>query len=367
MSLQGKGFFIWKVRDCEGGNPAAIANAAQAAGFTHVLIKIADGPYTYNVDRNTNQDLVPPVVQALREKNMRVWGWHYVYGNNPIGEANIAIRRLQELGLEGYVIDAEAEYKQPGKANAASAYLTRLRSSLPNLPFALSSYRYPTYHPQLPWKTFLEKVDFNMPQVYWEQAHNPDAQLKRCVREFQALTPVRPVIPTGPAYTVGGWKPTEADIKSFLDTTRELKLNAVNFFSWDECKARVPYIWDTVSAYQWGAAPPPPADISDRWIAALNTRDPNKVIALYILDAVHITSARTIQGIEAIRAWYQNLFTQILPNATFTLTGFSGVGNSRHITWTAVSSAGKVSNGNDTIGMLDGKIAYHYSYFTITK
>lgn len=131
MGLKGKGFFIWKIRDAEGGNPEAIANTAQAAGFTHVLLKIADGSYPYNVDRNTNVDLTEPVVHALRQRGISVWGWHYVYGNGPVGEANIAIRRLEQLNLDGYVVDAEAEYKEPGKANAARIYMEKLRTRFP--------------------------------------------------------------------------------------------------------------------------------------------------------------------------------------------------------------------------------------------
>ena len=173
MSIEGKGFFIWKIRDCEGGNPAAIAAAAAAAGFTHVILKIADGAYAYNVNSQTGVDLVPPVVSALKDKGIHVWGWHYVYGNGPTSEANIAIQRIQQLGLEGYVIDAEIEYQEPGKSTAASQFMNRMRSALPDLPMALSSYRFPSYHAQLPWRVFLEKVDYNMPQVYWEQKSQP--------------------------------------------------------------------------------------------------------------------------------------------------------------------------------------------------
>ncbi len=365
MTLQGKGFFIWKIRDCEGGNPQAIANLAQSSGYTHILIKVADGPYAYNINTSTGADLVPPVLQALRARGIKVWGWHYVYGSNPVGEANIAIQRIQTLGLEGYVIDAEAEFKQPGRETAARTLMSRLRSTFPNLPFALSSYRFPSYHRSFPWQAFLEYCDYNMPQVYWEQAHNPDAQLQRCVSEFQALTPVRPIIPTGPAYKVNGWAPTPADIVTFMDTARALNLSAANFFSWDECRRDLPTIWNTIAAYTWNVQPPPP-DITQQFITALNSGNPDSVVALYHPDAVHVTAARTIQGREAIRAWYTTLLRQLLPQATFTLTSFSGGGNSRHFTWTAQSSQGNVRDGSDTLGIFDGKIAYHYSSFKIS-
>ena len=131
MPLRGKGFFIWKIRDCDGGNAISIANSAQAAGFSHVLLKIADGSYSYNYDRNTSTDLIPPVVQALRNRGIQVWGWHYVYGNNPSGEARIAVSQCQKYNLDGYVIDAEGEYKQPGKDVAARRFMSELRAGLP--------------------------------------------------------------------------------------------------------------------------------------------------------------------------------------------------------------------------------------------
>ncbi len=364
MPIQGKGFFIWKIPDSERGNPQAIADTAVAANFTHVLIKIADGSFANNFVRETKTDLVPPVVQALKNQGISVWGWHYVYGQDPIGEANMAIRRLRECELDGYVIDAEIEYKEPGKAKAAARYMDRLRQELPSMPMALSSYRFPSYHPQLPWKVFLEKVDLNMPQVYWEKAHNPDAQLKRCVREFQAMTPFRPVIPTGPGYKWGGWRPTPADTTEFLNTARTLNLAGVNFFSWDLCRRDMPEVWDIVAGFQWSSAPHQ-QDIADRFMAALNSRDPQQVTSLYHSDAVHVNFARAIQGSDAIRAWYHTLFTQVLPEGKFSLTSASGSGGTRQVTWTAQAKTGFVKNGNDTLGIMDGKIAYHYSFFSL--
>lgn len=368
MSVEGKGFYIWKVRDAEGGDPAKITAAAQASGLTHVLIKIADGQYAYNLDRVTNIDYVAPVADALRTAGIAVWGWHYVYGYNPAVEANIAIQRLQQLKLDGYVIDAEIEYKQPGRVNSARHFMDRLRRAFPNLPMALSSFRFPSFHPQLPWKEFLDKVDYNMPQVYWEKNHNPGPQMQRTLREFQAKAPFRPLIPTGPAYRTGRWSPTVEDTNTFIDTVKASEIKGANFFSWDESRRDLPQIWDAVSAYQWDQKAQPPApDIVDDYMSALNSHDAARVNNLYLPDAVHTSFVRSVQGSEAVRSWYTNLFTQLLPDSSFTLTGSSGKGNSRHFTWTAQSTKGRVNNGSDTIGLLDGKIAYHYTFFHISR
>ncbi len=362
-TLQGKGYFIWKIPNCENGDPQAIASLARDARLTHVLIKIADGVNSYNIYEGV--DLVPPVARKLRQLGIQVWGWHYVRGNNPLGEANKAIDRVLTLQLDGYVIDAEGPYKDRGKAAAARKFMARLREGLPNIPVALSSYRFPSYHPQLPWREFLEGCDFNMPQVYWKFSKNAGEQLARSVREFQSITPYRPIIPTGAAYKEHGWSPEPAEVEDFLETAQELNLSGANLYSWDSCRANLPEVWKSSAEYDW-FPPSSPGDITEQYVEALNTLDPVKVLKLYNSNAVHITAARSVQGFQDMRIWFQALFSSLLPNAKFSHTGFSGTGNSRHMTWTATSDMGAVYNGNDTFGLYKGKITYHYSFFTLS-
>lgn len=363
-SPQGKGFFIWQIPYCEKGDAKRIADLAHEAQLTHVLIKVADATVSYNVYEGV--DLVPQVVQRLKERGIEVWGWHYVRGDNPLGEANKAIERVQTMQLDGYVVDAEGSYKQQGKAAAAEKFMGRLREGLPDKPVALSSYRYPSYHPQIPWQEFLEGCDFVMPQVYWMFSHNAGEQLARCVREFQSLTPTRPIIPTGAAFKEHGWKPNTAEIVDFLETAQRLNLQAANLYSWDSCRAYLPEVWKVVEDYQWFPETTP-GDITTQYIDLLNTKNPDQVVKLYNQNAVHITAARTVQGHKAMGIWYQALFFSLLPNAKFNLTGYSGTGNSRHMTWTATSDIGSVHNGNDIFGLYKDKITYHYSFFTITQ
>lgn len=364
INLAGKGFFIWKIAGCESGDANAIALAADQAGCSHVLVKIADGTRSYNIDSQTGVDLLPAVVQALRARKIKILGWHYVYGFDPLGEANKAVQRVQQLRLDGYVIDAEAEYKQPGKSEAARRFMTQLRTGLPGFPVALTSYRYPSYHPQFPWRAFLEKCDLNMPQVYWMQNHNPGEQLTRCVNEFQALVPFRPIIPVGAAFCEDNWSPTTSDVKEFLQTAQRLNLRAANFWEWSNCRSRLPDIWREIADYDWPVHTTP--DICQQYISALNSHDPNKVVNLYYPSGVHVTALRTVQGTPAIHNWYTNFFSQTLPDATFLLTSFSGTGSSRYLTWTALSNAGRVQNGSDTLGLINGKIAYHYTFFSVS-
>ncbi len=363
MILRGKGFFIWKIRDCENGDSLAIAETALRAGYTHVMIKIADGAYSYNLDPS-GRDLVTDLVKALHKRGIQAWGWQYIYGKDPLGEANKAIQRINQCQVDGFVIDVEKEYKEQGKKIAAEKYLDRLRAAFPDLPVGLSSYRFPSYHPQVPWKEFLERCDFTMPQVYWVQAHNPADQLTRCVKEFQAITPYRPVIPTGSAYKSGGWQATPEEVTEFLDTALELNLTAANFWEWANCRRYLPEVWETISRHPWSDEPSAP-DIARKYIDALNSRDLDRILGLYAPNAVHVNAARTVQGITAIRSWYENLFSQVIRNPKFVLTGHTGSGNTRNLTWTASGENGRVRNGNDTLGLLEDKISYHYTFFNV--
>src|SRR3989304_3513225 len=74
---------------------------ALEAGFGHALIKIADGIWPYNVVGG--QDLARPVVDALHGVGIEAWGWQYVYGYNPLGEAAVAVSRAGPLGVGGVV------------------------------------------------------------------------------------------------------------------------------------------------------------------------------------------------------------------------------------------------------------------------
>jgi hypothetical protein len=363
LDLVGKGWYIWQLRRCENGVASAIAAEAVAAGLSHVLIKVADGTNIYNLNPNTGADMVPPVVQALKNQNIQVWGWQYVYGYEPEGEAAIAIQRITGLGLDGFSIDAEGEYTLSGRDTAARTYMALLRQALPTFPIALSSYRYPTIHPNLPWQEFLEKCDCNMPQVYWVEAHNPAEQLARCVREFEAMTPLRPIIPTGSAYTQGDWTATPEDILEFLQAAQMLNLSAANFWEWGHTKLYVPELWETVKSYPWSYIPPQ-QDVLALYFDALNSHDAAQVSVLYADNAVHVDGDISVQGKEAIKAWYAKLFER-LPGASFIMTGSSGDASSKSFTWTASSGAGSVLDGSDSIGIVSSKIVYHYTFFTI--
>ena len=360
-AITGKGFYIWKIPSCENGDPQAIAQIAYQSGLSHVLIKIANGIYDYNYDASLRKDLVAPVADALHAKGIAVWGWHYVFGDLPREEAKAAIRQINKLPLDGYVIDAEGEYKD--KYTPCRIFMNELRNALPDFPMALSSYRYPKYHPQLPWQDFLNKCDINMPQLYWEQAHNPREQLMRSIKEFQTITPIRPYFPTGAAYASGGWQPTVEDVLEFMNAAIEFGLSGVNYWSWDYCRLKLPSLWQAIANFSWPGNPNPVKDICEKYIDALNTRNAQTVLQLYKQNAIHINAKRTIQGTSQLSTWYKDFLINQFPNMTFSMHSFTGKENAKHFNWKVISAGKIIYEGEDTIGVQDGNILYHYSSY----
>jgi len=260
MIIRGKGVYLWNIKDTEGGDPEQIAQVAAEAGLQHVLIKIADRTYPFNVRGGV--DLVPPLVIALRKRNISPVAWHYVYGDDPIGEADVGTYRALALGFDGYIIDAEVEYKH--KYDRAIKFMTRVNSNLDGrMPTYLSSFRFPDLHPEFPWDEFLSRVTYNMPQIYWLGAHNPVEQLARCVREFGSGSyPIKPLLPTGAAYRDNtiDWQATPEEVTAFMGAALLQDFPAVNFWEMRNTRVFVPGCWDAISDFEYGATPPPPPD-----------------------------------------------------------------------------------------------------------
>lgn len=258
---EGKGCFIWDLRTCAGGSPIALASKAQEAGFSWVAVKVQDGTYQFQ------PELVPGAIASLIGAGVEVWAWGYLYGRTTLGksiaqaEAARTVERCKALPVNGFIMDAESEYKTSGGADRARAYCTAVRSAMPDLTLGLCSYRFPTLHPQLPWSIFLSVSAFHMPQVYWEQAHNPGFQLDRSVKELSALRKL-PIIPVGSAYANGGWAPTVQDLNQFNSTAKMLKLPGVSWWSFQHAEKR-PDWWTAISSHEWNSDTIPPQPLTD--------------------------------------------------------------------------------------------------------
>ncbi len=272
-----RAFWIWNIKNTEGGDPLKIAAAAHRAGLTDVFIKVADGVYKFNVVNGV--DLVPGAVQALRAVGVRVWGWQYCYGTQPELEEKVATQRIQVLKLDGYIVDAEVEFKKAGFDKNAEKYLSLLRQHNPHVTIAFSSYRWPSYHPEFPWAVFYKYCDINMPQNYWLQAHNAKEQTERTFAEFEKMGKL-PIMPAGPAWKENGWRPTVQERDDFEAVAAqhvaaaEASLPTVSYWDWEQCRRDLPELWpaDVITPPPAPPTPPAPPPAEDGRIAALEQK-----------------------------------------------------------------------------------------------
>lgn len=268
MIPAGKSVMIWQLKNCCNGSMSALAWQLKDAHIKHAWIKVADGEVDFNAD------LMAAAVAALREQQIGVWGWQYLYGGNKfIGtsiaaqEAEAAIRNIKRYALDGFVLDPESHYKRPGAQTWASTYMTKLRAVLPDITIGLCSYRFPSLHPELPWQAFLRSTDFHAPQVYWKLATDPGKQLDRSVRELTGLRKL-PIVPVGAAFSEGGWSPTVKQIDEFDCEAHLLNLPGVSWWAWDDRGIEAHPDWyNAISNHRWLGGPGP---FPQRWEDAID-------------------------------------------------------------------------------------------------
>jgi len=161
-AFKGNGMWIWELSRSDGGDVAAIAARARAAGVTTVFVKSSDGAASRWAQFN------PELVAALHANGLRACAWQFVYGNDPLAEASLGADAIAD-GADCLVIDAESQYK--GKYAAAQQYIAALRATVgPAYPIGLTSFPYVDYHATLPYSVFLAPgaAQANLPQVYWK-------------------------------------------------------------------------------------------------------------------------------------------------------------------------------------------------------
>jgi hypothetical protein len=219
----GQGMWIWYMSQSDGGSIAAIAAQAHAAGVTTVFVKSSDGSGNYW------SQFSPQLVAELHANGLKACAWQYVYGTNPVGEAELGARAVAN-GADCLVIDAESQYE--GHYGAAQAYIAALRAKIgPTYPLGLASFPYVDYHPSFPFSVFLgaNGAQFNAPQMYWHDIGTSVANVYVHTYE-ENLIYGRAIVPLGQTY--GGASPSE--IVAFRSLAGPYGAAGLSFWDWQE-------------------------------------------------------------------------------------------------------------------------------------
>jgi hypothetical protein len=223
----GQAMWVWLLDKTEGGDPAAIAARARAAGISAVYLKSGDGGSVW-------RQFTPAVVAALKAGGLRVCAWQFVYGRRPVAEARVGAAAVAR-GADCLIIDAETTYE--GRYASAATYMKQLRAKVgPAFPLALTSFPYVDYHPTLPYSVFLGAggAQVNMPQVYWKDIGDT---VGFSMAKTMMLNRVyaRPIHPIGQLYQA----PATKDVLRFGQLAAAYDAPGLSWWEWTFAPARL--------------------------------------------------------------------------------------------------------------------------------
>lgn len=238
----GRGMWIWELDKTEGGNVAAIIATAKRYGIRTLLVKSSDGSsYWSQFSRE--------LVVELHEAGLKVCAWQFVYGVNPVAEANLGRRAVRD-GANCLVIDAESAYQ--GRYASASTYMARLRRLIGlRFPVGLAGLPYVDYHLSFPYSVFLgpNGAQYNLPQMYWADIGVSVATVYAHTYMYNAIYR-RPIFPLGQLWNSGRGMSSNA-IEQFNALATAYGATGVSWWDWQSAAAsyftamtrsdRVPY------------------------------------------------------------------------------------------------------------------------------
>jgi len=202
----GKGIWIWHLTQSEKGNVSKIINRAKSVGLKWIAIKGGDGTTLWE----DQDELTIEIIHQIQNAGLKILGWQYIYGEQPLLEANVTIEILNR-GVDGFIINAEIEYE--GKRDEAIDYLTEVREHYPSAFLAYSTFPIIDYHIEFPYIEFGHYCNASMPQDYWKLIGiTPERMLEWREEQWNKWhviwaqqgnnSSIKPIIPTGQGWNV---------------------------------------------------------------------------------------------------------------------------------------------------------------------
>lgn len=258
------GFFIWHLSAMP-QDPQVLADLCKQYKIKRLAIKFLNGTYKFNVP--LGDQALFKYLDVLWTNGIEVEGWGYHYPNWAASQGRAIQERCQKLNLKTYHVNIEREWKRPqGTATNISIMLSNI--GIAELEVLICSYRYPSLHPELPWKASMQHsaTDGASPQVYFALRHDPVTQLVRTYNEYKKWhKPIHPIGPTfGATFRVGDdkfwWEPTTSDLTGFRKWCEKEKLPRIYYYSLDWLLSRKRYDWLEAATGSGSQEPPPPEE-----------------------------------------------------------------------------------------------------------
>ncbi len=274
----GKGMWIWQIWTEENGNLDTVISRLKSAGVTWVAVKLGDSNSPWDRPGENLYSWASQyggfasVIDTFHNNGIKVYGWQYVYGKSMWSgtgtlatEADVTNGILDIPGIDGFIIDAEAEFEASGMTAVAAQYLSAVRTVHPNSFVALTSFARVTGFP-IPWTTFLQSCDANMPQAYWALRPTSVSQEFSAMRsDFESweqkwinegyISSIKPIVPIGCENSQGetSYQMHYGDIQQFCSLCQSVSYVGVSLWDYDGMSSMN---WSDYAA-SWVNGPPP--------------------------------------------------------------------------------------------------------------
>lgn len=258
--MYGKTIMSWNVPAIRQGDPQGFAEVLLNGDFQGVCLKCGDGVRihkmpSYSPWPDWGENIRQELIDALREADLKIYLWQFVYGYNPVGELSVAVNQCERFQPDGYIWDVEGSFD--GRANAVenARFLTRgLKDAHPDIPQSFNWWALPKspvsgteWHPIKIANAFLEETESVMPMMYWQGTGAGAAvtYLYKSLTIWREITQ-KPIIPVGRAYIGDGGSADSYGIRAFADavfkSASELNLIGNSWWNFDSAIKYVPWM-----------------------------------------------------------------------------------------------------------------------------
>ena len=283
----GKGdwiYFVSAATNKLGGAAPSVVNIPtlmsyyKSKGLQYIIVKAGTGSTNFNGSGGSPQ-VNSNLIYHAHAAGLLLFAYTRSYDDDVPGEINMASNYFA-LGVDGWVIDAEAEWETAAAPNGparAIQYGDGLRALFPTKFIAHAPFPIIRLHSSFPYKEFGYFCDVVMPQAYWKTIYDNDpnavatmvSEMDNEYRKFQSnltgiwTNAIKPIVPIAQAYNPATNEiTTAAEVDEFFDRIRTnanpasvTGYKGINFWRAD---TKPSDMWTTIGTNQLGDFPGPP-------------------------------------------------------------------------------------------------------------
>ncbi|WP_178117728.1 peptidoglycan-binding protein [Pseudomonas sp. R5(2019)] len=214
------GVWIWRLANIDRN----YLNRLAEVGCKRVYLKVFDDRRGDSADDFFwDFQCTAATIQAFNAIGVSVVGWGYHFDQRtsiPVAEEVKAVAMAMACGLEGYIVDVEAEVKSPRAKAPLDDLLTALRTATGSKFLGYTSFGHPGFHREVPWTLLDSRTDIAFPQIYFEKfrfgATDAD-EVKAALDAHKSLRLKNPILPIWGSEEDAAHPATAATLQSFLN------------------------------------------------------------------------------------------------------------------------------------------------------